>query len=256
MSGEISRTGRMSTWEPGRKATAPLRSTVKPPLTRPKMMPVTRSSSEKDFSSRTQDSSRRAFSRLSMASPLLFSSRSTKTSTSSPGLMSESSPGEINSFRGTWPSDFRPTSTSTMSFSMEMIRPLVTVPSKLCCFSRDSSRSSAKFSLVVISAANFSSVAISATGVSPSVAFSSCVEGVSDMDSPDLMKPLPLARDVGFLTGLRTRRYMPSQRPVLVKRDRLHPRAFGRRDGKRSFHVPRGEGRARGRKSKTQSRRL
>ena len=42
-SGVMSRTGRISTWLPGRNATAPLRSTVKPPLTRPKIMPVTRS---------------------------------------------------------------------------------------------------------------------------------------------------------------------------------------------------------------------
>ena len=40
ISGPTSRTGRMSTWLPGRKATAPPRSTVKPPLTRPKMTPV------------------------------------------------------------------------------------------------------------------------------------------------------------------------------------------------------------------------
>ena len=53
----------MSTWLPGRKATAPLRSTVKPPLTRPKITPVTRSFAWKLFSSRVQASSRRAFSR-------------------------------------------------------------------------------------------------------------------------------------------------------------------------------------------------
>ena len=44
ISGPTSRTGRMSTWLPGRKAEAPPRSTVKPPLTRPKMAPLTRSS--------------------------------------------------------------------------------------------------------------------------------------------------------------------------------------------------------------------
>ena len=43
ISGPTSRTGRMSTWLPGRKATAPPRSTVKPPLTRPKITPSTRS---------------------------------------------------------------------------------------------------------------------------------------------------------------------------------------------------------------------
>ena len=39
-SGVTSRTGRMSTWLPGRNATAPPRSTAKPPLTRPKIEPV------------------------------------------------------------------------------------------------------------------------------------------------------------------------------------------------------------------------
>ncbi len=42
ISGVTSRTGRMSTCEPGRKATAPPRSTVKPPFTRPKITPLTR----------------------------------------------------------------------------------------------------------------------------------------------------------------------------------------------------------------------
>jgi hypothetical protein len=40
ISGPTSRTGRTSTWLPGRKATAPPRSTVKPPLTRPKIAPT------------------------------------------------------------------------------------------------------------------------------------------------------------------------------------------------------------------------
>ena len=59
----------MSTCERGRKATAPSRSTVKPPLTWLKMMPSTRSLLLYISSSLTQLSSRRAFSRLSTASP-------------------------------------------------------------------------------------------------------------------------------------------------------------------------------------------
>jgi hypothetical protein len=43
ISGVTSRTGRMSTWLRGRNATAPSRSTVKPPLTRLKITPSTRS---------------------------------------------------------------------------------------------------------------------------------------------------------------------------------------------------------------------
>src|SRR6185369_6472868 len=88
ISGPTSRTGRTSTWLPGRKATAPPRSTVKPPFTRPKMVPMTRSWSLNAFSRTVQASSRRAFSRDSTASPSLFSMRSTKISTVSPSLTS------------------------------------------------------------------------------------------------------------------------------------------------------------------------
>ena len=89
ISGPTSRTGRMSTWLPGRKATAPPRSTVKPPLTRPKIAPMTRSfCSLKRFSRRVQASSRRALSRDRTASPCCSPSRSRKTSTLSPTLTS------------------------------------------------------------------------------------------------------------------------------------------------------------------------
>ena len=76
ISGATSRTGRMSTWLRGRKATAPSRSTVKPPLTWLKMTPSTFSSFSKACSSLTQLSSRRALSRDSTASPSAFSIRS------------------------------------------------------------------------------------------------------------------------------------------------------------------------------------
>ena len=75
--GVTSRTGRMSTWLPGRNATAPLRSTAKPPLTRPKIDPVTLAVSLNACSSLFQLSSRRAFSRDKSASPLRVSKRST-----------------------------------------------------------------------------------------------------------------------------------------------------------------------------------
>ncbi len=94
----MSRTGRMSTWLPGRNATAPLRSTVKPPLTRPKIWPVTRSLAWKLFSSRVHASSRRAFSRDSEASPFLSSIRSRNTSTVSPTWSSGATPPTPNSF--------------------------------------------------------------------------------------------------------------------------------------------------------------
>ena len=76
ISGPTSRTGRTSTWLRGRKATAPSRSTVKPPFTWLKIMPVTVSFFSNISSSRTQLSSRRAFSRDSIASPSAFSTRS------------------------------------------------------------------------------------------------------------------------------------------------------------------------------------
>ncbi len=113
--GPISRTGRISTWLPGRNATAPAKSTVKPPLTRPKMIPLTRSVPLKAFSSCCQDSSLRALSRESTASPLRSSSRSTYTSTTSPIFNSAGCPGAPNSLSGTRPSAFKPTSTSTLS---------------------------------------------------------------------------------------------------------------------------------------------
>src|SRR3984957_4190577 len=146
-SGVMSRTGRMSTWLPGRNATAPERSTVNPPLTRPKITPWTRSLAWKFFSSRVQDSSRRAFSRDSCASPFLPSMRSRKTSTVSPAFNSAVRPGAANSFKGTRPSDFNPTSISTMSFSTATTRPLITVPSRPAAEPSDSSRSAAKLSL-------------------------------------------------------------------------------------------------------------
>src|SRR5205807_2035525 len=151
-SGPMSRTGRISTWLPGRNATAPLRSTVNPPFTRPKMTPVTRSLPWKFFSRRVQASSRRAFSRDSEASPFLSSMRSRKTSTMSPTWISGSLPAAVNSFSATRPSDLRPTSMRAASFSIEMTRPLTTVPSRLLATPIDSSSREAKFSFGLSSA--------------------------------------------------------------------------------------------------------
>ena len=76
INGPTSRTGRISTWLPGKNAFAPPKSTVKPPLTRPTIAPSTGSPVAKIFSRRVQASSRRAFSRLTTASPSAFSIRS------------------------------------------------------------------------------------------------------------------------------------------------------------------------------------
>ena len=59
----VSRTGRTSTSEPGRNARTFSSSTVKPPFTRPVMMPVTISDSLNAFSRRVQVRARLAFSR-------------------------------------------------------------------------------------------------------------------------------------------------------------------------------------------------
>src|SRR5579885_2377722 len=150
-SGVMSRTGRMSTWLPGRNATAPDRSTVKPPLTRPKMTPVTRSLAWKFFSSWVHASSRRAFSRESWASPFLSSMRSRNTSTMSPTRTSGSLPPAANSLSGTRPSDLRPTSISAASFSTAMTRPLTTVPSRPFWTPSDSSSRAATLSLAGLS---------------------------------------------------------------------------------------------------------
>ena len=120
-------TGRISTCEPGRKAETPPRSTVKPPLTRPTMAPMTGSFLANTPSRRVQASSRRALSRLMTASPRAFSIRSRNTSTVSPtlriGLPASSTP---NSFTGMRPSVFRPTSTIAKSFSIAATKPLTT----------------------------------------------------------------------------------------------------------------------------------
>ena len=116
---------------------------MKPPLTRPKITPVTRSSFSDAFSSSIQASSRRAFSRDNTDSPSRFSMRSTKTSTTSPVLISASSPGRENSCKGMRPSDFRPTSTIAKSSVTAIMVPFTTEPVKFSCPLRDSSRRAA-----------------------------------------------------------------------------------------------------------------
>ena len=78
----MSRTGRTSTSEPGRNARTFSISTVKPPLTRPVMMPVTISALLKASSRRVQVRARLAFSRDRRVSPVPSSTASRATSTS------------------------------------------------------------------------------------------------------------------------------------------------------------------------------
>src|SRR3546814_431380 len=82
------------------------------------------------------------------ASPWAFSMRSRNTSTTSPTLISGARPGPANSFIGTRPSHFRPTSISAKSFSMATTTPLTTEPSMALEEVKDSSSRSAKFSLL------------------------------------------------------------------------------------------------------------
>ena len=144
INGVMSLIGRISICEPGRNAMAPLRSTVKPPLTRPKITPFTLSLLFIIFSRSCHTSSRRAFSRDRTMLPSLSSYLSTKTSTTSPTFNSSFLP---NSRKGMRPSDFKPTSTVAKSSVKRMIVPFMTVPTMPlppnCSFSRSS-----KFSVI------------------------------------------------------------------------------------------------------------
>ena len=67
--GLMSLTGRVSSSEPGRKARMPLTSTVRPPLTLPLTVPVTKSPDSSAFSSDSHEARRLALSRDRMVSP-------------------------------------------------------------------------------------------------------------------------------------------------------------------------------------------
>ena len=93
---DVSRTGRTSTSEPGRNARTFSISTVKPPLTRPVMTPVTICELLKAVSRRVQVRARLAFSRDRRVSPVPSSTESSATSTSSPVLTSISPRSFLN----------------------------------------------------------------------------------------------------------------------------------------------------------------
>ena len=110
-----SRTGRTSTSEPGRNARTKSISTVKPPLTRPLMMPLTISCFSNACSRRDQVRARLAFSRDRRVSPEPSSTLSSATSTSSPTLTSISPRSFLNCSTGMTASLFSPALTSTTS---------------------------------------------------------------------------------------------------------------------------------------------
>ncbi|MNG26620.1 hypothetical protein D3C84_1116330 [compost metagenome] len=61
--------GRVSISEPGRKARMPLTRTVRPPLTLPLVVPVTKSPDSRAFSRASHEARRLAVSRERMVSP-------------------------------------------------------------------------------------------------------------------------------------------------------------------------------------------
>ena len=98
------RTGRRSTWEPGRNALTPM-STVSPPLTRLEMMPSTSSPRSVASSISSQIFSFSALSLESWTRPCSSSSSSTYTETLWPSLASTLPSTPMNSSRGICPSD-------------------------------------------------------------------------------------------------------------------------------------------------------
>ncbi len=145
----MSRTGRTSTREPGRKARMPARSTVKPPLTLPLITPLTTSSASKDFSRTFHASARFAFSRDRRVSPKPSSTASRATSTVSPIWTSISPLSLRNCEAGMTPSDFKPALTVTQSLSISTTVPWTMEPGCMSISFRLSSNRSAKLSLIM-----------------------------------------------------------------------------------------------------------
>ncbi len=147
---EVSRRGRTSTSEPGRKARIVLMSTVKPPLTLPLMTPVITSSASNAASSAVQASIRRAFSRDNLVSPKPSSTASSATCTMSPMATVNSPCSSINSIRGITPSDLRPACTVTQSLSMSSTTPVIIAPGCISIVFKLSSNKSANDSTMTV----------------------------------------------------------------------------------------------------------
>ena len=118
-----SRTGRTSICEPGKKASIPNRSTTIPPLMRRLIRPSTTSPVSCAPSIFSHASRMSALRRDRINWPSLSSTRSRKTSTSSPGAMFSSDLFE-NSFTAIIPSDLNPMSITTYFSSIDTIRPV------------------------------------------------------------------------------------------------------------------------------------
>src|SRR5215831_9913070 len=183
---EVSRTGRTSTSEPGRKARTFSISTVKPPLTRPVMTPVTISDLLKASSRRVQVRARLAFSRERRVSPVPSSTESSATSTWSPDLTSTSPRSFLNCSRGMTASDFSPTLTMTTSLVTSTMSPVRIMPGRMRWLARLCSKSWAKLSVIPSLVARIRRVCTgTASGAAQENVTSTCVLRVPSSDFLD-----------------------------------------------------------------------
>ena len=144
----MSRTGRTSTSEPGRKARISPSSTVKPPLTLPVILPLTVSSASKSLSRNPQAWFRLAFSRDNRVATNPSSTASRATSTWSPTDTSNS-PSEVRNWLfGMTPSDFNPALTMTFSGVISITVPMTMAPGRNWVLARLCSNRSAKLSVM------------------------------------------------------------------------------------------------------------
>ena len=146
---EVSRIGRTSTSEPGRNARMFSRSTVKPPLTLPEIIPITVSLASNACSNLIHASAALAFSRDNCVAPNPSSSVSRETSTKSPTETVISPFSFMNSATGIAPSDFRPALTITTSGPTLTTVPVTILPGCIGVAFRLSSKRSAKLSLII-----------------------------------------------------------------------------------------------------------
>ena len=148
-----------SIWLPGRNAVTPFKSTLIPPFTLLKGVPVTTALFVKLSCNSCHAFCLTAFSLDKLVSPFELSRFSMKTSVLSPTLISALCPGLENSFIGTRPSLFKPTSMVTISFSIETIVPEIILFSlifvSLKAFDNKSSYSEFEILFVLLTILNF-----------------------------------------------------------------------------------------------------
>ena len=129
----------------------PARSTVKPPLTLPLIIPMTTAFSSCAFSRSIHASARFAFSRERRVAPKPSSTASRATLTESPITTANSPDSFKNCDLGIAPSDFSPALTMTKSGSIATTIASTIAPGVISISFRLCSKSSAKVSLIQIS---------------------------------------------------------------------------------------------------------